>query len=256
MSLNLCTDELVLRLAEPAHVASVTWLSRDPKNSNVAELAAKSPINHGLAEEVVPLDPDLVFAGKYTARTAVALMKRIGTPLVEVDIPRSLDDVRHQIREVAALVGEREAGERVVADMDARLAALPPVTSAVRPRAIVLNPNGFTVGKGTLVDDIMTKAGLTNVAAELDLDNDGQVPLEVVASKAIDILIVSASRDGRARLRPAILRRHPILNRLPGRVRVVVMPNRLWTCGGPAVVDAIERLRLAAGEFRREARGQ
>src|SRR5262245_65663910 len=56
VSLNLCTDELVLRLAEPRNIAAVTWLARLPNASNVAERAAMVPINHGLAEEVIPLD--------------------------------------------------------------------------------------------------------------------------------------------------------------------------------------------------------
>ena len=56
VSLNMCVDELVLRLAEPQNIASVTWLSRDPKNSNVAALAARIPVNHGLAEEIIPLN--------------------------------------------------------------------------------------------------------------------------------------------------------------------------------------------------------
>ena len=51
VSLNMCVDELILRLAQPQNIASVTWLSRDPKNSNVAELGAGVPFNHGLAEE-------------------------------------------------------------------------------------------------------------------------------------------------------------------------------------------------------------
>ena len=70
---DMCVDELVLRLAEPQNIASVTWLSRDPKNSNVAELGARIPVNHGLAEEIIPLNPDLIIAGIYTARTAVAI---------------------------------------------------------------------------------------------------------------------------------------------------------------------------------------
>ena len=49
VSLNMCVDELVLRLADPQNIASVTWLSRDPKNSNVAELGAGIAVNHGLA---------------------------------------------------------------------------------------------------------------------------------------------------------------------------------------------------------------
>ena len=88
VSLNMCVDELVLRLAEPQNIASVTWLSRDPKNSNVAELGAGIAVNHGLAEEIIPLNPDLVIAGIYTARPAVAMLKRVGIPVLEVGIPQ------------------------------------------------------------------------------------------------------------------------------------------------------------------------
>jgi iron complex transport system substrate-binding protein len=249
VSLNLCVDELLLRLADSRNVASVTWLARDPANSNVTDLAAEIPVNHGLAEEIIPLNPDLVIAGIYTARPAVALLKRTGTPLVEVGVPKNLAEVRQQIRDIAALIGEREKGESVVGAMDAGLAALPAAASSSRPRAIVLNPNGATVGKGTLVDEIMTRAGLTNVAAELAIDNYGQIPLEAVVASGVDVLIVSASRDGPPALATEILR-HPVLSALSDRTRVVVMPGRLWNCGGPAVVEAIERLRRVAEDAR------
>src|SRR4029453_1275136 len=65
VSLNLCVDELLLRLADPRNLASATWLARDPANSNVAELAQSIPVNHGLVEEIIPLNPDLVIAGIY-----------------------------------------------------------------------------------------------------------------------------------------------------------------------------------------------
>ena len=248
VSLNLCVDDLVLRLAEPQNIASVTWLSRDPRNSDVAELAARVPVNHGLAEEIIPLKPDLVIAGTFTTRTAVAMLRRTGVPLREVGIPNSLEDVRAQIREVADFIGEREKGESVIATMDRRLALIPPPPKSPGPRAIVLNPNGATVGKGTLVDEIMTRAGLTNVAAELEIDSYGQIPLETVVASAVDILIISASRDGPPALATEILR-HPVLAALSDRTRLVVLPARLWNCGGPANIEAIERLRQIAAEF-------
>jgi iron complex transport system substrate-binding protein len=253
VSLNMCVDELLLHLAQPRNVASISWLSRDPSNSNVAELAAGIPVNHGLAEEIIPLQPDLVIAGVYTARPAVAMLKRTGTPLAEVGVPKNLAEVRQQIRDIAGLIGEREKGESVVGAMDASLAALPTASSSSpRPRAIVLNPNGATVGKGTLVDEIMTRAGLTNVAAELAIDNYGQIPLEAVVASGIDVLIVSASRDGPPALATELLR-HPVLAALSDRTRVVVMPGRLWNCGGPAVVEAIGRLRSVADDARARA---
>jgi len=197
------------------------------------------------------LQPDLVIAGVYTALPAVAMLKRTDVPVSEVDVPKNLQDVRRQIRDVAALIGEPDRGEGLIGAMDARLAALPS-TPSQRPRAIVLNPNGATVGKGTLVDEIMTRAGLTNVAAELGIDNYGQIPLETVVANAIHVLILSASRDGPPALATEILR-HPVLSALSDRTRLVVLPGRLWNCGGPAVVEAIERLMQVAGEVRAAA---
>jgi iron complex transport system substrate-binding protein len=249
VSLNMCADELVLRLADPQHIASVTWLSRDPRDSNVASLAARVPVNHGLAEEIIPLKPDLVVAGAHTTRTAVAMVRRVGVPLDELDVPENLEDVRRQIRRVAGLVGEPERGEKIIDGMNVALAALPAAPQSGRPRAIVLNPNGVTVGKGTLVDELMTRAGLVNVAAQIDLGNYGQVPLEVLVANPIDVLILGSSRDGAPSLATEILR-HPVLSALARRARLVVMPGRLWSCGGPAVVEAIERLARVAEVVR------
>jgi iron complex transport system substrate-binding protein len=190
-----------------------------------------------------------VIAGTFSTRTAVGLLKRTRIPLVEFGIPRSIEEVRGHIRTMARLVGESQQGERIIRQMDERLAAMPPVTRA-RPRAIVLNPNGATVGRGTLVDEIMTRAGLDNVAATLGIDGYGLLTLETIVSNAIDVLIVSSVRDEPPALATEILK-HPVIGRLSDRVRIVSMPARLWNCGTPAVAEAIELLRREADAFKR-----
>jgi iron complex transport system substrate-binding protein len=245
VSTNLCVDEMVLRLAERRNVASVTWLSLNAEASNVSELARGIPINHGLAEEIIPLRPDLVIAGKYTARPGVALLKRIGVRTVDVDVPYTLDEMRQQYRTVAALLGEQERGENLIGEMEERLAAYARNPPATRLRALLLNPNGYTVGRGSLVDEVITRAGLENVAVDLGVGPFGQVPLEAVVMSAVDVLIVSASRDGPPSMATELLR-HPALVKSSSRAHVVVLPNRLWNCAGPESVEAVERLRQAA----------
>jgi iron complex transport system substrate-binding protein len=250
VSLNLCADELVLRLADRDNIASVTWLSRDPDNSNVASLAAQVPVNHGLAEEVIALDPDLVVAGLHTGRSAVALLRRTGFPLIELAVPRSLDEIREQIRTVAGAVGEPQRGERMVTEMDDRLAGFAQAAPAIRRRALVLNPNSFTAGSNSLADKIMAAAGLANLAPALGVGNYGRVPLETVVTARPDLLIIDARRDGPPSWATELLR-HPVLAAL-GKTRLVVLPSRLWTCGGPAVVEAVARLAQVAGELAGE----
>jgi len=245
VSLNLCTDELVLRLADRANIASVTWLSKDPISANVVDLAADVPINHGLAEEIIPLDPDLVVAGTFTTRTAVAMLKQTRFPVTEFTVAHNIEDVRAGIRKMAQLVGEPARGEALVASLDQRLASIGASVPARRPTALVFNANGFTVGAGTLVDDIMTQAGLDNVAAHMKLGNYTQVPLETVVRSDVDILIISARRDGPPSLATALLD-HPVLSRLGPKTHIVVLPTNLWSCGGPEVAEAIARLHRAA----------
>ena len=156
VSLNMCADELVLRLADPQRIASVTWLSQDPRNATMAEAARRVPANHGLAEEVLGFRPDLVVAGAYTTRATVSLLGRVGIAVHEFGVPRNLAEMKAQITEMAELLGEPARGEALLAGIEQRLQALA-ARRVERPlRAIVLRPSGFTVGRGPLVDEILT----------------------------------------------------------------------------------------------------
>jgi iron complex transport system permease protein len=227
VSVNLCTDELVLRLADRKNIASVTWLAGTSSASNVADLATQIPVNHGLAEEVIPLDPDLVVAGIYTARAAVALLKQTRIPVLDLDVPNNLNEIRAQYRRVGQALGEQERAEHIIAEMDSRLAAIPVNLTSPRPRAMVFNPNGRTAGKTTLTDEIITRAGMENLSATLGINRYTQIPLETVVTNAVDVLILSEYRDGPPAIATEVLR-HPVLAKISDRTRIAVVPNRLW----------------------------
>jgi len=239
VSINQCTDELVLRLADADRVASVSWLSRDAANSNVAALADRVPVNHGLAEEVMSHRPDVVLAGAWSSRTTVEILKRLGVKLVEFDVPRTFDEARAEIRKLAAAIGEQERGEAMVRDIDAGLAALPSPKPPLR--ALVMQPNGFTVEKGSLVEEIMNRAGLENLASRVGGGGYLQVPLEAVALQQADVMILNGEAYGAPSLATAALE-HPIIKALGRRLRVVALPPKLWTCVGPNLVEATRLL--------------
>jgi iron complex transport system substrate-binding protein len=245
VSLNLCADQLVLALADRDAVLSVTWLARDPNISVLATEAVQIPVNHGLAEEVIPLAPDLVLAGAYTTRSTVALLKRLGTPLIEIGMPQSVAAIYDQLRTVARALGHPDRGEAIVAEMAAKLAALGPAPEEPWPVAALYHPNGFTVGRGSLVDDLLTRAGLRNLAAELAIDNYGRLPLDVLLLGQPDLLVLNTANEVAPALAYQVLR-HPSLAKAFPRLRTLVVPPRLWNCAGPWVVDAIAHLRTAA----------
>ncbi|MCE4223936.1 ABC transporter substrate-binding protein [Methylobacterium sp. C25] len=243
VSVNLCADELVLRLADHDQIAAVTWLARDPRGSSVFAEAADVPLTRGLSEEVIALHPDLVIAGAFTTRSAVGMLKRIGMPVLELGLPGGFDGVRAQIRTVAKALGHPDRGEALVADLDRGLGEASP---APRPlRALVMRPNGFTVAPGSLGDAVIRAAGLVNVAAEIGRDRSGQVPLEAAAFADADLIVLDDSNPGTPSVADALLH-HPVLERLRREGRTVSIPNRLWNCPGPQVVEVVKRLTEAA----------
>ena len=247
VSLNLCADELVLRLAAPGAVKSVTWLARDPAFSNVAALAHTVPVNRGLAEDIVPLAPDLVIVGAYTTRTAVGLLRRLGVPVLELGVPASVDEALAQITTVAAALGTPAAAAQLIADIRARLAALPG-PGPTQPIAAVYQPNGFTIGQGSLINDLLSRAGLRNLAVEQRIDNYGALPLELLLLAQPDLLIMNAADDRGPALAYEVLR-HPALVRRFSAARIVSVPSAWWSCPGPRLVDAVQRLQQAARQL-------
>ncbi len=241
VSINMCTDELLLRLADRDRIASVTRLSQDRRNANMADAAAMYPANHGLAEEVISYHPALVLAGVYTSRTTVQILRGIGMKVVDFGVPKTLEGVRRQIRDLAAAIGESARGEALVADMDARLARLSARAHNPPLNAVVLRPNGFTVGKGSLVNELLERAGLVNMATWIRIGDYVQIPLEAIALQKADVLILNGESEGAPSLATKALH-HPIVADLGERLKLVSMPSRLWTCAGPSVVDAVERL--------------
>lgn len=249
VSLNMCLDELALRLADRERVVSVLWMSRDPLNSNVADIAKTIPGNSGTAEEAVSFYPDRVLVGEFTSAITKSMLHRVGMPVYEFDVPENFHAVRAQIREFGAVIGEPQRAEAMVEKLDRDLATVSYPSNAPKLKAIILRPNGFTVGAGSLVDEILSRAGLENLAARLNIGSYQQIPLERVAILGADILIINSEHSDEASLATEGLK-HPLIGALSERMRVVSLPSRLWTCAGPNLIDAIAILQSATRDLR------
>jgi iron complex transport system substrate-binding protein len=236
-SLHLCADQLLLALADREQIASVTFMAAEPVASVMADAARGLPVNHGKAEEIVSLHPDLVLAGPFSARSTVALLRGLGARVVDLPYTTNFDDVRAQIGDVAALLGHPERGARLIAQMDARLAAVAPLRGA-RPTAVAYQPGGFTARAGSLEDAAIAAAGFDNLATRLD-SGSGRVALETLVAAAPDLLILGGEADHLPSQQVRLLA-HPALRGL--RSARVYVPARVWTCGGWFTADAVALL--------------
>jgi iron complex transport system substrate-binding protein len=242
VSLDLCTDQLLVELAGRDRIAAVTHLLGDASVSAIPERARGIPITHGEAEDVLRYNPDLVLAGPFGVSPTVNLLRRLGRNVVVVPLPQDLDGVRTSVRAVAAAVGENAAGETMVAELDRRLAPLAvSARPASPPTAVIYQIGGSVSGPGSLADAALAAAGFRNMSADYRLSRGGQVPLEFLIAKPPDLLVLaSAPEEYRTVLADNL--RHPIIRLLRQRGASLELPWRHWLCGTPHIADAIERL--------------
>ena len=134
VSMNLCTDQLAMLVAAPGQLLSVSYLALDPRGSAMATEAQAYQINHGLAEEIYLMQPDLVIAGSFSTRATVNMLQRLGIPVVVMEPAYSLDDVGARLQDMGDVLGQTVRADDLIADFEARLAELRADVSA-RPTA-------------------------------------------------------------------------------------------------------------------------
>jgi iron complex transport system substrate-binding protein len=167
-SINLCADQLVLTIAAPEQILTVSWLAADPEESLLAAQAARYPTNYGSAEELLRFDPDVVIAGSYTNAFTRTLLGRLGYTVVELDPETTIAEIETNVRRVAEAVGRTERGEELVREMRSRAKRFAAERPSTAIRGVVIEPGGFTVGEHWLANELLTLAGVRNVAAEQD----------------------------------------------------------------------------------------
>jgi iron complex transport system substrate-binding protein len=241
VSLNLCTDQLLMALVPPARIASLTWLARTDGGAAQRAQAARLPFNRGSAEEVLAAHPDLVLAGRYTTATTRGLLRRVGAPMLEVEPVQDWEGIRRVTREVAAAVGEPARGEELLVRMDAQLAQIAALRSPTPVRAIGWSgAAGDVPGADTLFNTILTTAGAINLAAR-PAGRSGFDLEEVLRARPQLLLRGTSYGEGRA-LRSGTAN-HPVLRALPD-LAIVEYPEGAWACGVPAVAGhALELAR-------------
>jgi iron complex transport system substrate-binding protein len=241
VSMNVCTDQLLLPLADPDQIAGLSRFSRDAWQSFVADDARHYPLLSGGAEDVLMLKPDVVVASLFDRRSTRELLKEKGLHLAEFSVPRNLDEVKAQIRQMGEIVQHSGRAAAEIAKLDAAMARARQAVTAKHHSVLPLSRRGWVAGHDSLVGSLLTATGLFNVASDLGVGQGGFASLEAIVNAKPDFLLVSeegnrAEDGGRAFLL------HPALERFYPPQKRIVIPERLTVCGGVMLADALDVL--------------
>lgn len=231
VSINLCADQLVLALADRGQIAGLTHNATDPEMSGEAAAARGLPLLSNSAEQILAIEPDLIVGMPASRSAALAALPSQSYPLLDLDTANTLDEIYTSIRQTATAIGRPERGTALIARMQGELAGLPrPGRGRV---AAYYQRRGYMTGTGTLIDELMTRVGLVNLAGKLGKPPLSQLSLEEMVAAEPDYLIVESATDTVTDQGSEMLH-HPALKDIPR----ISIPQAWTVCGSPAYTQA------------------
>jgi len=203
------------------------------------------------AEPLLALSPDLVLADSWQLAETTARLREAGVPVFALTSLESLQDVRASFTLLGGVLGVRDRARAVVADLDARVAALRSGSTQRSGHSVLAYSNGgaggWIAGAGTAADEWIRLAGLTNAAA--DRVGHLRCSFEDLLGMNPDLLVVSGpGAFDRKGATEQLLRTEPALGGLRALAgqRVIVLPAWLYDTVSQHIVTAAEALARGA----------
>lgn len=237
-SMNACTDELLVPLADPEQIVG---LSRFSRVAGTDKAARTFPKLSGGAEDLLVLKPDIVVASLFDKRSTREFLKEKGLHVVEFSVPRNIDEVKAQIREMGEIAGHPDRAAAEIARLDTALARARQAVAGKHYRVLQLSRRGWIEGSDSFIGSMLTETGLVNAAGELGFASGGFASLEAIVKLRPDLLVVSQA-GGIARDEGHAFLLHPALERFYPPEKRIVIPEALTECGSVRLADALEVL--------------
>lgn len=239
VSLSPGTTEMLFALGlGKCVVGDTTYCDYPPAAKKVAKVGDARTSD----EKVLALHPDLVVADGVANAQAVARLTRLHLPVLAVK-PTSLSGVEDSLRQIGARTGTAARAKAVVAQMEQKVRLAAQMAAAdprPRPRVFVVLQVSplWTAGRGTFIDDLVTRAGGVNVGSAIS--GYGTFSKEQLVIHPPDVIL------GDNTTRAAFLNA-PLLRRLPAvrAGRLYALDPDLTSRPGPRLADGLLQVARA-----------
>lgn len=226
-SLNLCTDELLLALAAPGQISSLTHLSHDRRESAYWRMARPYRINSGTILSIAKDRPDLIVTMGGGGRDGVGLARAIGARFLDLPFPATVADVERGVFTLAHALGRERQG----AALNARIRQTLQSTPSRQVSSVFVGSAGRSMAPTGAGAEWMAAAGYRQTA----LAGDRLSRETLLRSPPLTLLVSDYRMDQYSRSDLVPVAR--------ARDRRIMTDGRRWTCMGPSLVQEVLRLR-------------
>lgn len=239
VSLAPANTEIVAALGAIDRLVGVTTFCDYPPE--VAEIDKVGDFVGPNLEAITALDPDLVLVTTGVQAEVMAQLEALGAAVVAID-PQTIDALYTSIGTVGTAIGEPAAADELVSSMRIQIDAIGEEVESAPVRCFleIAQDPLFTVGSGTLLNDVIQHAGGENVVTE-----EGYVAYSVEQLVAADPDVYLATKGSMSA--PSDIVGRPGYENLSSVAggRVYMLDDNLVSRPGPRIVEGIRQVAEA-----------
>ena len=245
-SLNLCTDELLLSLADPDQIISLTWLAREESLSAFFEPASPYHQNNGRASDVIPLNPDLIFLSEFSPANTLGLLKSVDIKSVVIPEPRTTTQLLKNIRAMSSAIDQVKKGEELISLFSSRLKSIAEDKSRQKISALLLSPGIASFGSSAVKIEILKMLNIRVLNEEKPSIANRYLSIEELIRSSPDIVIIDKHSGDYPSVSEEILR-HPLIQ---SSFSTIEVEAKDWLCSTHNLLDTIEHIKTKIAHIK------
>lgn len=248
VSLSPSTTETLFAIGAGDQVVGVTSYCNFPKEAATREIIGGFSPKTISVEKIISLNPDLVIAGVSAHQPIADTLKEAGIPVLSIE-PKSIDDVRAVIEELAIITGHEVRGKSLSNSIEKRIDRVQEKLSSLEGERLrvfyeVWDAPLMTAGPQSFTGQMITLAGGNNIFSDVK-EEYPQVSSEELVSRNPQV-IISADTHG-DKLNLETLKERDGWQSIDAykNNRIILLDGDVVSRPGPRMIDAIEMMAKA-----------
>ncbi len=248
----LTIDHILFAVTDHERIVAVSPYAMDPDYSFVHEtVSALSLASSADLEAMLLTNPDLMLLSHRARADFEDILRYADIPTFRVrTVSSDFEQIAAGIAAVGFVTGDDTAAaleiDRLIERIERAKQRRPPAAPA--PRVLPYSTFGSTLGKGSLVDHILTELGAVNVASEQGIGPYADISSEQVAAWNPDWIVASSERGDPSRVWNQLLADAGIAVTTAGRTgQILLVDSRQFTTMSQHAVGLMEA--IAAGLY-------
>jgi iron complex transport system substrate-binding protein len=190
-----------------------------------------------ILEKVVLLEPDLIIAPSIIPEKTVKKLRESGMIVYHSSEMKTIEDIIEETRLIGKLSGECEGAEITVDWMEMNLKNIAERTIEKNNPTAIYVFYGWTAGDGTLIHEVIRKAGGKNSAGMMGISGYRQINAELLVQESPEWIILNSDEPDAAKNNEVLS-----LTRAAKENRVIVVPVEYISQPAPRIIIAIDEL--------------